>query len=113
MKNRVHLDLVRPVDGLLGAGATVLREPSPGWEWHVLADPEGNELCVFGTEPRDWATALVVDSGDPVRGAAWWADVLGATLVAWSGRCTAVAARRARAALRRVEVRRECRSPRR
>jgi hypothetical protein len=84
-KNRVHLDLVlSSVNPLVSAGATVLHEPSPGWEWHVLADPEGNELCVFGLEPRDWATALVVDSGDPVRVAAWWADVLGATLSAGS-----------------------------
>ena len=79
VKNRVHLDLVRPVGGLLAAGATVLHEPSPGWEWHVLADPEGNEFCVFGPESREAATALVVDSRDAVHVAAWWADVLGAT----------------------------------
>jgi Glyoxalase-like domain len=55
VKNRVHLDLV-PVDGtrdeeverLLGIGATLVadhRRPD-GTGWVVLADPEGNELCI-------------------------------------------------------------------
>jgi predicted enzyme related to lactoylglutathione lyase len=54
-KNRVHLDLV-PADGtrdeeverLLGIGATLVadhRRPD-GTGWVVLADPEGNELCI-------------------------------------------------------------------
>jgi hypothetical protein len=45
--NRVHWDLTGDVDAILAAGATRL------WEmprWTVLADPEGNEFCVF---PRD------------------------------------------------------------
>jgi catechol 2,3-dioxygenase-like lactoylglutathione lyase family enzyme/predicted enzyme related to lactoylglutathione lyase len=80
VKNRVHLDLVRPdVDTLVAAGAAVLHEPSPGWEWHVLADPEGNEFCVFAPAP-DEPTALVADAVDEEASAAWWADVLGATL---------------------------------
>jgi glyoxalase superfamily protein len=80
VKNRVHLDLVRDdVAGLVAAGATVLHEPSEGWEWHVLRDPEGNELCVFTPKP-DEPTALVTDAIDEQRMAAWWADVLGATL---------------------------------
>lgn len=45
--NRVHWDVVGPagaVDALLARGATHLwDQPS----WTVLADPEGNELCVF------------------------------------------------------------------
>ena len=82
VKNRVHLDLVRPsVAPLVAAGATVQHAPSPGWQWHVLADPEGNELCVFAPGPRDWARALVVDSADAVAIAAWWCEVLGARLV--------------------------------
>ncbi len=55
VKNRVHLDLM-PTDGtrdqevarLLGLGATMVadhRRPD-GTGWAVLADPEGNELCV-------------------------------------------------------------------
>jgi hypothetical protein len=43
-KNRVHVDVYGDVDDLLGRGATLLaREES----WTVLADPEGNEFCVF------------------------------------------------------------------
>ncbi|MER8233310.1 VOC family protein [Streptomyces sp. NPDC094049] len=55
VKNRVHLCL-RPdtsrdqeVERLLGLGATLVadhREPD-GTGWAVLADPEGNELCVL------------------------------------------------------------------
>jgi catechol 2,3-dioxygenase-like lactoylglutathione lyase family enzyme len=45
----------------------------------VLADPEGNELCVFAPAP-DEPTALVADAVDEEASAAWWADVLGATL---------------------------------
>jgi hypothetical protein len=48
VKNRMHLDL-RPAssvewDRLLALGATV-REEHP--EWTTMADPEGNEFCVF------------------------------------------------------------------
>ena len=47
-KNRVHLDLVAPtVDPLLNQGATLLRRPDDDIGWHILADPEGNEFCVF------------------------------------------------------------------
>ena len=54
-KNRLHLDLRTPdlgaeVERLRALGARVLT-PQPvvegGWTWHVLADPEGNELCVL------------------------------------------------------------------
>ena len=48
VKNRVHIDLVAPsIDPLLSAGATLLRKPDDDIRWHVLADPEGNEFCVF------------------------------------------------------------------
>ncbi len=80
VKNRVHLDLVRSsVQPLVDAGATVVHEPSPDWQWHVLTDPEGNEFCVFEPKP-DEPSALVVDAVDEERIAAWWADALGATL---------------------------------
>lgn len=47
--NRLHWDLVGDADAILAAGATQL------WQiggrdtagWRVLADPEGNEFCVF------------------------------------------------------------------
>ena len=55
VKNRVHLDLVptdrtrdEEVERLLGIGATLAadhRRPD-GQGWVVLADPEGNELCI-------------------------------------------------------------------
>jgi hypothetical protein len=48
VKNRIHWDVTaRDVDGLVAAGATVLREPDNDIDWHVLADPEGNEFCAF------------------------------------------------------------------
>jgi Glyoxalase-like domain len=55
VKNRVHLDLMptgrtrdEEVQRLLGLGATLLadRRRPDGSGWLVLADPEGNELCV-------------------------------------------------------------------
>jgi hypothetical protein len=55
VKNRVHLDLMptdrtrdEEVERLLALGATLVadhRRPD-GTGWAVLADPEGNELCV-------------------------------------------------------------------
>jgi hypothetical protein len=44
VKNRVHLDVFADLDDLVARGATVIdRRP----KWTVIADPEGNELCVF------------------------------------------------------------------
>ena len=80
VKNRVHLDLVRDdVTALLASGAHIVHEPEPGWTWHLLEDPEGNELCAFTPGP-DVATALVLDAIDAEAAASWWAEVLGATL---------------------------------
>lgn len=53
-KNRLHLDLVpsttreEEVERLRGLGATVVddRRNPDGTGWVVMADPEGNELCV-------------------------------------------------------------------
>jgi hypothetical protein len=63
---------------LVEAGARVVDEHQTNtYWWTVLADPEDNELCVFGEDQRA-PSALVVDAGDPPGIAAWWADVLGA-----------------------------------
>jgi hypothetical protein len=77
-KNRVHLDLRAPaVEPLLELGATVLAEHDG---WTVLADPEGNELCVFPGEAGEAPAvpfAICVDSDRPVELATWWHGVLG------------------------------------
>ena len=44
VKNRIHWDLYGDVAEFTHRGATVLRELRG---WAVLADPEGNEFCVF------------------------------------------------------------------
>jgi catechol 2,3-dioxygenase-like lactoylglutathione lyase family enzyme/predicted enzyme related to lactoylglutathione lyase len=81
-KNRVHLDLVLPSYApLVAAGGRVLRDhETTRYRWTVLADPEGNELCVFA-EGQDAPSALVVDADDAVALAAWWSEVLGAQQV--------------------------------
>lgn len=54
VKNRVHLDfradsMAEEVARLVGLGATVIAERRlDDFAWTVLADPEGNELCVSG-----------------------------------------------------------------
>ena len=51
LKNRIHWDLEsEDLPGLVERGATVLAEPTEATPWHVCADPDGNEFCVF--EPR-------------------------------------------------------------
>jgi len=51
VKNRVHWDVTGSVPALLEAGARMIRpateDPEPDRNWDVLADPEGNEFCVF------------------------------------------------------------------
>ena len=62
VKNRVHLDL-RPsvsmadeVARLEAAGATSLRRVDEGGSfWTVMADPEGNELCVLRGPADGWS----------------------------------------------------------
>jgi hypothetical protein len=50
VKNRIHLDVHAPdPDALVQAGATLLRAPDDEITWHVLADPDGNEFCAFGS----------------------------------------------------------------
>lgn len=76
-KNRVHLDLpsaspadqARKVNRLCGLGATRLDIGQVEVPWVVLADPDGNELCVLEPRPRytdaDTLAAIVVDVVDP------------------------------------------------
>jgi hypothetical protein len=51
VKNRVHWDVTLDegveVGDLETAGATVLRKPDDEIRWTIMADPEGNEFCVF------------------------------------------------------------------
>ncbi|MET0819841.1 MAG: VOC family protein [Aeromicrobium sp.] len=51
VKNRLHWDVtLQPgvtVDDLSTRGAQVLAPPSDDARWTVMADPEGNEFCVF------------------------------------------------------------------
>ncbi|WUJ72085.1 hypothetical protein OG809_02235 [Kribbella soli] len=48
VKNRVHWDVTAPaLQPVLDAGATLLRPKDDEIGWHVCADPEGNEFCVF------------------------------------------------------------------
>lgn len=46
-KNRMHLDVWGEVEELLELGATLVRRGDEEISWSVLADPEGNEFCVF------------------------------------------------------------------
>lgn len=87
---RLHLDLAggpdpqAVVDRLLGLGAEHLdlgQGPDVGWT--VLADPEGNPFCVLGTRERHEGAGPIgdipVDSSDPARDAAFWAELTGWT----------------------------------
>ncbi len=92
VKNRVHVDLASRspehqaelVERLRRAGATPLDIGQGAVPWVVLADPEGNELCVL--EPRDEyaeagvIAAVVVDSPDPAALAPFWAAASGWTI---------------------------------
>ena len=56
VKNRMHFDVLGDTQALLAAGATLVRmrdadtEADGAIEWDVLADPEGNEFCVFSPD---------------------------------------------------------------
>jgi hypothetical protein len=53
VKNRIHWDVtVEDLQPLLDRGAVVLRPRGGDIDWHVLADPEGNEFCAF-VQPTD------------------------------------------------------------
>jgi hypothetical protein len=88
-KNRIHLDLPSrspedqqaTVDRLVGLGGRRVDVGQGDVPWVVLADPEGNELCVL--EPRERYTdagalaAVVLDVADPVRLARFWTAASG------------------------------------
>jgi hypothetical protein len=87
-KNRVHLDLATTsaahqaelVARLKDLGATPADVGQGEVPWTVLADPEGNELCVL--EPREVyrdtgpIAAVVVDCADPRDMARFWGAAL-------------------------------------
>ncbi|MEV4596054.1 VOC family protein [Amycolatopsis sp. NPDC049253] len=50
VKNRMHLDVFGDVGELVSLGAVLVRNKGADIDWWVMADPEGNEFCVF--EPR-------------------------------------------------------------
>jgi hypothetical protein len=50
VKNRIHWDVVGSTAEVLAAGARLLRARDDEISWDVLADPEGNEFCVFAPE---------------------------------------------------------------
>jgi hypothetical protein len=50
VKNRVHWDIWGETQDLLSTGAKLLRKRDDEIGWDVLADPAGNEFCVF-TKP--------------------------------------------------------------
>jgi hypothetical protein len=88
-KNRVHLDLASTsadhqaelVERLRRAGATPLDIGQGAVPWVVMADPEGNELCVLGPPDVDADTgsiaAVVVDTPDPQALAPFWEAATG------------------------------------
>ncbi|EFQ82610.1 hypothetical protein HMPREF0063_11819 [Aeromicrobium marinum DSM 15272] len=57
VKNRLHWDVtLEPgvtVDDLVAVGAVVLATPTEDDRWTVMADPEGNEFCVFEHDAAD------------------------------------------------------------
>jgi hypothetical protein len=78
VKNRVHLDVRGDVDSLLALGAIRVADHDG---WTVLADPEGNELCVLPASGPATVSAICVDSEEPVQLAAWWQSLVGGDLV--------------------------------
>jgi hypothetical protein len=50
VKNRVHWDVKlvdTTIEGLVAAGARLLRPKDDEIRWWIMADPEGNEFCAF------------------------------------------------------------------
>lgn len=88
-KNRIHLDVASRsldhqqflADRACALGANPVDIGQGSVPWLVLADPEGNEFCVL--EPREEyvdtgsLAAIVVDTCDPARLAAFWSAASG------------------------------------
>jgi len=92
---RLHVDLsggarqAEVVERLLGLGARHLDIGQGDVPWVVLADPEGNPLCVM-EERAEYAdtgpiAALPLDCADPDRDAAFWSWLTGWTDVPDAG----------------------------
>ena len=86
-KSRAHID-VRVTGGdpspLVEAGGTIERRPDDDIGWHIVTDPDGVPVCVFGPHPANPSALgpfeLVVDAVDPPAIAQWWADRTGGTV---------------------------------
>lgn len=50
VKNRIHWDVWGDSAALVASGARLLRARDAEIGWDVLADPDGNEFCVFAPE---------------------------------------------------------------
>jgi hypothetical protein len=82
-KQRLHLDIrAESVAEIEALGATMV-DPDT-FPWAVMKDPEGGELCVFGTRTNDGVDhgpgfmEIVVDSTeDHAAIAGWWGELLG------------------------------------
>jgi predicted enzyme related to lactoylglutathione lyase len=89
VKNRVHLDLASTspdhqaaeVARLRSLGASPVDIGQGDVPWVVLADPEGNELCVLDARPMYAGivpvVAVVLDAHDPRALAPFWAAATG------------------------------------
>jgi len=89
VKDRIHLDLASRspehqaeiVARLRDLGATPVDIGQGDVPWVVLADPEGNELCVLEPRPVYSDTgpvaAVLVDSPDPAAAAGFWQRAAG------------------------------------
>lgn len=84
-KNRAHVDL-RPADQdalvarALGLGATHADIGQGEPSWVVLADPEGNELCILSSDAVEGdaqVDAWTLDANDMGRIGEFWAGLLG------------------------------------
>jgi predicted enzyme related to lactoylglutathione lyase len=92
-KNRVHLDLATTspehlaaeVERLRALGARPADIGQRDVPWVVLADPEGNELCVLDDRPMYAGiapvVAVVLDARDPAALAPFWAAATGWSVV--------------------------------
>ncbi len=103
-RNRVHLDVrsgsaeeqAATVERLTGLGARPADIGQGQVPWVVLADPEGNELCVL--DPRDGyagtgpIAAVVIDAADPAALAGFWSEATGLPVVRSGDRFAALRA---------------------
>jgi Glyoxalase-like domain len=89
VKNRVHLDLASAsvdeqratIARLKALGASTVDIGQGDVSWEVLADPDGNELCVLA-ENTDGGplAAICLDAVDPIGLADFWASATGWTI---------------------------------